>query len=408
MLKEQVRFSDTRSTFRPTPDEIRAAVRETLTRIKDRALDTERNRRVPQENIRALREAGMFKVVQPQEFGGYEYDYTVLADIIIDVAAACASTAWIAGLFSAHQWLLANLSLQAQRDVWLEDPDAVICGSYAPTGKAIAVEGGYRLTGRWEFASGCDNAQWSFCAAMVPGDAEGTPPRPAFFLVSAQDYSIDDTWDVIGLAGTGSKTLVLEDAFAPGHRLVFLGPLLAGKALGSVTYPQRGFDVPMLSLIPSCLASVSVGAAKGALEDYVAATSKRVTRGAVVGANNRMADFATIQLRVAEAAASIDAARMILLRDIENVTKKVREAGAADPEDRITSRRGQAFAVSLSIRAAEALNASTGGYGLAMTNSVQRAWRDANAVGRHISLNWDVVGTMYGQMALGLEPRGQF
>jgi alkylation response protein AidB-like acyl-CoA dehydrogenase len=99
---------------------------------------------------------------------------------------------------------------------------------------------------------------------------------------------------------------------------------------------------------------------------------------------------------------------MILLRDIENVTKKVRDAGAADPEDRITSRRGQAFAVSLSIRAAEALNASTGGYGLAMTNSVQRAWRDANAVGRHISLNWDVVGTMYGQMALGLEPRGQF
>jgi alkylation response protein AidB-like acyl-CoA dehydrogenase len=121
-----------------------------------------------------------------------------------------------------------------------------------------------------------------------------------------------------------------------------------------------------------------------------------------------MAEFATVQLRVADAAASADAAREILLRDLRARLQAVREGREVTVEDRITSRRGQAFAVSLAIRATEALNASTGGHGLDLSNPVQRAWRDANAVGRHISMNWDAVGTMYGQLALGLEPVGQY
>lgn len=393
---------------RLTPEQITAAVRAVLPRIQDLALDTERNRRVPAENIEALRQAGMFKVLQPREFGGYEYGFSILSDLIIEAATACPSTAWVCGLFAAHQWLLATMSVDAQRDVWGIDRGAAICGSYAPTGKAVAVEGGYRLTGRWEFASGCDNARWSFCAAIAPGDSDASAPTPAFFLVSADDYSIDDTWEVIGLSGTGSKTLVLENVFVPNHRMVSIPQLLVGRAPGASIYAGRGFDIPKLSLIPSCLASVAVGAAKGALDAYLSVTSKRVTRGAVVGANNRMADFATVQLRVADAAASIDAARLVLQRDLENISRRVSENGQAEVADRITSRRGQAFAVSLAIRAAEALKASTGGYGLSLSNPVQRAWRDANAVGRHISLNWDVVGAMYGQMALGLEPRGQY
>jgi alkylation response protein AidB-like acyl-CoA dehydrogenase len=168
------------------------------------------------------------------------------------------------------------------------------------------------------------------------------------------------------------------------------------------------FSIPMLSNIPSCLASAAVGAASGALDDYLAATSRRVTRGAVAGSNNRMADFSTIQLRVAEAAASVDAARELLLRDLRDRALTVRDGRPISIEERIVSRRGQAFSVALAIRATEALNASTGGLGLDLENPVQRAWRDANAVGRHISMNWDAVGTMYGQMALGLTPQGQY
>jgi alkylation response protein AidB-like acyl-CoA dehydrogenase len=195
----------------------------------------------------------------------------------------------------------------------------------------------------------------------------------------------------------------------PTHRVLTFRETTSGKTPGAQVYAHNaGFSIPMLCNIPSCLASVAVGAAAGALNDYLAATSRRITRGAVAGASNRMAEFATVQLRVADAAASADAAREILLRDLRARALTVREGREVTIEDRITSRRGQAYAVSLAIRATEALNASTGGHGLDLANPVQRAWRDANAVGRHISMNWDVVGTMYGQLALGLEPIGQY
>ena len=408
MQSEQNSGPSNISSYRPSPTALKAAVRAVLPAIKERAVTTERARRVPRENIEALRATGLFKVVQPREFGGYEYDFHVLVDLLIEIGRVCASTAWVGGLFAAHQWLLANMPLQAQQDVWDADPSSVLCGSYAPVCKAVADADGYRLTGRWAFASGCDNSQWSFLAAILPGETEGAPPQPAFLIAPASDYKIDDTWDVVGLAGTGSKTLVLENAFVPSHRVLRFSETVTGQSPGAAIYRNRGFNIPMLCLIPSCLAATAVGAAQGALEDYLAQTNSRVTRGAVAGANDRMAEFATIQLRVAEAAASTDAARVILLRDLQNTTHKTRDTGAVDIEDRITCRRGQAFAVSLAIRAAEALNASTGGNGLDLSNSVQRAWRDANAVGRHISLNWDAVGTMYGQMALGLVPKGQY
>ena len=393
---------------RPSPAALKAAIRAALPAIKDRAAATERLRQVPPENVESLRAARLYKVVQPREFGGYEYDFDVLVDLIIEIARACPSTAWVCGLFAAHQWLLAGLALKAQHDVWDRDIDGLICGSYAPVCKAVAAPDGYRLTGRWAFTSGCDNSKWAFCAALLPNDADGAPLQPAFLIVPASDYSIDDTWDVVGLAGTGSKTLVLDDVFVPSHRVLRFSETTSGQTPGASLYPNRGFNIPMLCLIPSCLAAVAVGAAEGALEDYLAQTSQRVTRGAVAGANKRMAEFPTIQLRVAEAAASIDAARVILIRDLQNIAHKIKDEQAVDSEDRITGRRGQAFAVSLAIRAVEALNASTGGNGLAMSNPVQRAWRDANAVGRHISLNWDAVGTMYGQMVLGLPPQGQY
>jgi len=394
---------------RPDLAELRSRLLGVRAEIEQRALATERACRVPAENIAALRAIGYFDIVKPARFGGYEHDFDVLVDLNIELAKSCASTAWVAGLLSAHQWMIASFPEAAQRDVWDDNPDAVACGSYAPATKAVRADGGWRLTGRWSFASGCDNAQWSLCAALLQSEADETRLAPAFLLVKASDYVIDDTWNVVGLAGTGSKTLVLDDVFVPGHRVLSFAETTSGQTPGAKLYADNpAFSIPMLCNIPSCLASTAIGAAAGALDDYLARTSKRVTRGAVAGSNNRMAEFPTIQLRVAEAAASIDAARSTLLRDLSDRASTVRAGKPVSIEDRITSRRGQAFSVSLAIRGVEALNASTGGLGLDLANPVQRAWRDANAVGRHISMNWDAVGTMYGQMVLGLTPQGQY
>jgi alkylation response protein AidB-like acyl-CoA dehydrogenase len=404
-------LKDSPAAARPRPDlsELRARVARISPQIKARAYTTEKAGRVPAENITALRDIGYFDIVKPAMFGGYEHDFDVLVDLNIELAKNCASTAWVGGLLAAHQWLIAGFPEQAQRDVWDTNPEALACGSYAPATMAIGVEGGVRLSGRWSFASGCDNSQWSLCAVLLPSNTSDGQFAPAFLLVPASDYVIDDTWNVVGLSGTGSKTLVLNDVFVPAHRMLSFADTTSGQTPGAALYAANPtFSIPMLSNIPSCLASAAVGAACGALDDYLAATSRRVTRGAVAGGNNRMADFPTIQLRVAEAAASVDAAREVLLRDLRDRAVTVRDSTVISIEDRIVSRRGQAFSVALAIRATEALNASTGGLGLDLTNPVQRAWRDANAVGRHISMNWDVVGTMYGQMALGLTPQGQY
>ncbi len=390
------------------PD-IAASIRTLIPELKARALATEQACSVPAVNVDALRKTGLFDTVKPRAFGGTEQTFDHLVDAIIEIARACPSTAWVCGLFAAHQWLLAGFPEQAQRDVWGANPDALLCGSYAPAAKAEPVDGGYRISGRWSFASGCDNAHWAFCAALLPPQAEGGPLQPAFLLVPAGDYTIDDTWQVIGLAGTGSKTLVLKDVVVPAHRALTFQQTTSGKSPGAALYAHnRTFAIPMLCNIPSCLAATAVGAALGGVDEYLAMTSTRVTRGAVAGGSNKMAEFATVQLRVADAAASADAAREILLRDLRLRAASAVAGEAITVEDRITSRRGQAFAVSLAVRATEALNASTGGLGLNLTNPIQRAWRDANAVGRHISMNWDVVGTMYGQMVLGLQPQGQY
>jgi resorcinol 4-hydroxylase (FADH2) len=392
-----------------TPPDLETAVRALGAKFKARAAATEKNARVPAENVEELRRIGFFKLVQPQAFVGYEADFEHLVDLTIEIGRSCASTAWVCGLLAAHQWLVGGFPAEAQHDVWNQNPDALICGSYAPATRALVVPGGYQLTGRWSFASGCDNSNWALCAALLPAPGDGNALIPAFLLVPAKDYRIDDTWHVIGLAGTGSKTLVLDGAVVPKHRVLTFEQTTSGQTPGSQLYARNpSFLIPMLCNIPSCLAATAVGAAAGALDDYVAGTIQRTTRGAVAGSHNKMAEFATVQLRVADAAASTDAAREILLRDLRLRAQTVRSGLPITIEDRITSRRGQAFAVSLAIRATEALNASTGGHGLALSNPVQRAWRDANAVGRHISMNWDAVGTMYGQLKLGLEPVGQY
>ena len=388
-------------------EDIIAAVRSLLPDIRAKASACERARMVPSDTFEALRRAGFYRLVQPAAFGGYEQDFAVLAELIIEMAAACASTAWVCGLLSAHQWMVALYPRRAQEEIWGENPDATFCGSYAPINEARPAAGGYRLSGRWSFASGCDNSDWAICAARIPAKSE-RPAYPAFLLVPATDYVIDDTWDVIGLAGTGSKTLVLNDVLVPEHRLISFADAASGRTPGSKLYASRLFAMPVYCHISPCLAATAVGAAAGAVEDFIDNTSGRLTRGSVTGSNNRMAEFPTIQIKVAEAAASVDAARTILLRDLQATADEVRRKGEASVTQRVTDRRGQVFAVKLAVQAADILNGATGGNGLALSNPVQRAWRDVNAVARHVSLNWDAVSAMYGQMALGLEPRGQY
>ncbi len=378
--------------------------------LRERSSDTERARRVPVANIAAMREAGLFRLMGPTRFGGLERSFNDLVDVGVEIGRGCGSTAWAFGLVSIHHWILATFPAETQEEIFGANPDVVICGSYAPVAKAVAVPGGYTVQGSWGFASNCDNAQWSLLGVQFPPDeATGMPRGPGFVIVPSKDHEIDDNWQTVGLCGTGSKTIVIrEPLFVPAHRVLTYAEAASNEPPGARVNANTIYRVPFLAAIPASLVAPAIGMVRGAIDDFLAMASVRVTRGAVAGGGRSMAEFQTVQLRVAEASAKVDAARLLIERDLRDVEQCAARGEAITIDQRIRNRRDQAFAVKLCAEAIDAMYAAVGGGGIYLSNRVQQTWRDVNAVAKHISLNWDAVGSMYGQHVLGLPPQGQY
>jgi alkylation response protein AidB-like acyl-CoA dehydrogenase len=372
-----------------------------------RARETEANRRISDDLIESMHDAELFRILQPGAYGGFEYGFDVFAELVATIGRGCGSSAWVYGLGAVHQWFAACLPREAQDEFWAE-PGAIAAGSYAPVGKTVPVDGGYRTSGVWSFASGCDNAQWYFLATMVAPLDGSEAARPSFLLVPRADVRIDDNWHTMGLAGTGSKNIVADDLFVPAHRALAIADLAAGTGPGTLVNTNPLYRQSFLSVVPVTLVAPVLGMAEGALSDFVDMVTGRTTRGAVGGGNRRMAEFATIQARVAEATGCVDAARLMMFRNIAE-TYAVAARGEPTPLDmRLRNRLGHTFCTRLLVQAVDALFLAAGGQGIFLEKPLQRAWRDAHAAAAHISLNWDAVATMYGQYALGLEPKGQY
>jgi alkylation response protein AidB-like acyl-CoA dehydrogenase len=372
---------------------------------RERALETEKARQVAADFIEEMRAAELFRIMQPLRFGGFEYGYDVFVEAVAAVASGDGSTGWVYSLGAVHQWLMACYPAEAQDEVWGTNRDAIAAVSYAPTGKAVAEAGGYRLSGRWSFASGCDNAQWGILGGIIPLP-DG--PRPGFFLVPRPQFSIHDDWYTMGLAGTGSKTIVLNDVLVPPYRVVTFADLLTGNAPGAAVNTNPLYRQPMLAVVPNCLSAPALGMARGAVKAFIDQVSRRTTRGAVAGGNNRMAEFATVQLRVAEATASVDAAELMIHRDLRETREIVERGNPVGVDVRMRNRLTHAFSTRLLVQAVDAVFLAAGGSALGLHHPVQRFWRDIHAASSHISLNWDSVGAMYGQHVFGLEPKGQY
>ncbi|HZU88333.1 MAG TPA: acyl-CoA dehydrogenase family protein, partial [Stellaceae bacterium] len=368
----------------PTPQELIARARAMVPDIRALAEETERNRTLFPHIVARIREAELLRTCRPREFGGFEYDGEVALRIALEISAACASTGWTVNGAVSNGMSLAHWPIEAQREIWQGDADPFTFACFAPTGTALPVAGGYRLSGRWSFASGCDIAEWGKLGAMIAPPDAASPSEGAFFLLPVADCEIVDNWFVCGLSGTGSKDILVHDVFVPAHRVLRFADTRAGTTPGGHYHKNPIYRMPLLMLGASMLASTAVGAAKGALAAYLDMTVGRKTRGALAGGNLRMVEFATVQLRLAEAAAAAETAELILLTDMREATCRLRAGEDITVADRIRARRNQAYATRPAVQAVEALNASTGGAGLHLSNPIQRAWRDANAVARHV------------------------
>ncbi len=372
--------------------------------LRDRAPACEDARRVSAESMADLRSAGLFRVMQPSRYGGLDGGFDDFIRVVDPVAQGCGSTGWVFSVTAIHQWQIAMFPPEAQEEVWGDNPDALAASSYVPSGTAEPVEGGWRLSGNWNFCSGCDNTQWMIVGVRFKGNE--APGAHGFALIPQKDYRIEDNWHVIGLAGTGSKNVIVEDAFIPACRILTVEQAASGDPPGAAVNEAPVFRVPFPAAVSTCLAAPPLGMAQGALDLYVDGLSSRTTRGAIGGAGRRVAELPTIQLRVAEAAASIDAARLLLLRGAREAVETVTRGERLTTDFRIRTRRDHAFAVRLSVQAVDRLFEAVGGLGMFRGNDLQRAWRDVHAGAKHISTNWDAVGTLYGRFALGLEPEG--
>lgn len=376
--------------------------------VAARAAQCEVDRRVPEETIAQFKDAELHRALLPARYGGFEGSFTAMADVSMAWGRHCASTAWVCGLYMVHNWLAVMFPEQCQDDVWGENPNAVISGSYAPIGKVRVVEGGYRLSGRFPFSSGVPGADWNLCSAMLPVGPEGKPV-PCFTLVPKSDYTIDwESWKTVGMSGTGSYDVIVDDVFVPSHRILSFPDSVGSKGPGAAAHENPMYRISLLTCVPFALVTPAVAAAAGAVERYIDDNKVRTTHGAVVLGGKKVSDFQTVQKRIGEASARVDACTLVTRRDIEEAEAEVQAEKATSMDTRMRNRRGQAFCAHEAQVAMNLVFDAVGGRCLQYDHPAQRAWRDVAAINHHISLNFDAVMSMYGQYQFGLPPEGQY
>jgi len=386
-----------------THEQAVAAARALAPKLAERALGAESIRRIPDETMADLHQAGLMRLMQPAAFGGSELGLCALMDVVLEIARGCASTAWVYSNLASHAWNLGQLEMQAQHDIWDEDPNALgATGLAFPCGRAVPVEGGYRLSGKWPFGSGVDACTWMFVGAMTECPGGGAPQR-RFFVVKAPDFKHQDNWHAYGLTATGSHDVVMDDVFVPEHRSVSAEVFAAGQNLpGASLYANPIFKMPTFAAFAYVLSSIPLGTAKAAVESFTSSMRNRAST--YTGA--RVAELGPVQSRIAEASACVEFAEAVLRRDWTELEEGVRRGEFPSLETKLRWKRNAAYATTLSVKAVDTLMPAAGAAGLMSHLPLQRQFRDVHAASAHIALTWDVHAAAYGQSALGLQPQG--
>ena len=383
-----------------TSDEYLERVRSLLPALRARAVEAEQLRRLPEETFKDFQGLGLFRCLQPKRYEGYELDPGTFYQAIMEVGTVCGSSAWVLGVVGIHNWHLALFPPQAQDDVWGEDTSVLLSTSLAPTGLVERVAGGFRLRGRWSFSSMCDYCQWAVLGGVLPPLREGDPPDARTFLLPRRDYAIEDNWFVMGLAGSGSKDLVVADAFVPEYRSHSYQDAFVLKNPGAVVNDGPLYRLPFGTVFPACIAAPAVGVALGAVDTFREQSRTRLASRD----RARVAEDPFIQFHLAEAAAEVDAARGRLLGNFADMMRMVSAGQEIPLTSRARYRWDSAKAVQWSVRAVDRLFEASGGGGIYLSNPIQRAWRDVHAMRAHAANNPEKAAAVFGRSEFGLPP----
>ena len=376
------------------PEELLRRASQLVPLLKERAARTEELRRIPDDTVQDLLSSKLHLIGVPQRFGGLDVNYGLMLEVGALLGTGCASTSWCYSIWSAHSWLVGYWPLEAQEEVFGNSPD-ILTSSSLNAGKSAMEKttSGFRLSGRWEFSSGCDAAQWVMVGTDVP---EGR----VWVLVPRSDYEIVDTWFVSGLKGTGSKDIVINDVFVPQHRILDRDRGGDEERNGWEIHQQDRYRLPLLVLLGWDLVAPMIGIAQGMIEEFTAGLTGTSGPG-------RTADSDAVQLRLSQASGELDAARALMRSDLRETFEKAQKGETPTTLERSRFRRDKAFIAQLCLSSVNRLFEFSGGHGIFDSESLQRYHRDIQAAVRRDGFIMEIGGLQYGRVALGLDPDGR-
>ena len=322
----------------PRARQLLQAARDLQPVLRERAARCQAERNVPEETIRDFHEAGFFRMLQAEQYGGYAMDPQVFYEVDLIIAQVCMSSAWVLAVVAVHNWQLALFDDRAAQDVWGDDCSVLISSSYAPVGKVTPVQGGFRLSGRWSFSSGSKHCRWVFVGAVVPtAEAPFDMVNYRTFLVPISDYEIVDNWEVVGLQGTGSHDIVINDVMVPEHRTHKVIDGFQCDNPGNAVNTAPLYRLPFMQVFVRAVCTASLGALEGALQDFIEVAKNRVA-GPVPMRNDPMA-----RILAADVSAEIARMKLVMHRNFDQMMDCTRDGRPIPLDDRIRYRYDSAI-----------------------------------------------------------------
>ncbi len=366
--------------------------------LQKNAAKTEDDRRVAEENIQALADAGVFRITVPRRYGGYEVNMRSMLDVSAAVAEGCGSTAWAVTLINVCNWFTSLYSQQAQDDVFGANPNARVAGVLAPTAKTRRVDGGLIVTGKWYYSSGSLHADWGLLGIPVVNEA-GVQVDQGTALIPREQLSIEDTWYVAGMKGTGSNAFVANEVFVPDHRILSLPRAIEGDYATELKHEAvyRAAFVPVAVLV---LVGPQLGMGRAALQYVI---EKAPQRSIAYTSFQKQTDSVAFQLQIAEAAVKIDTAHLLAYRAADDIDEAAVQGVYPDFTRRARIRAYSGAAISHITGAIDILLSAHGAGSFAQSSPLQRMWRDSNTAARHAVTLPIVSDEVYGKALLGVE-----
>ena len=392
-----VNSQETDNKVIPTPEELYQRARDFQSTLRERSKLTAELRRLPDETIQDMKDLGFFNVLKPKSWGGYEMDPRVFYKIGGILGEACMAVAWVYGVVEVHNWQIALFNKKAQEDVLGEDNGVLISSSYAPKAKSTKQEGGYLVSGEWDWSSGCDHCDWVFLGGIIDPEALGLTGL-ATLLIPRKDYEIVDNWHVYGLKGTGSKRIVVKDAFVPDHRVHMIMDGHNTVSPGNIINTAPIYKLPFGQVFTYSVTVAALGAYKGALEAFKEYGKTRVSSYGIESKTDPR-----VQQLIAEVSCDIEEMWNFIDVNFENMMSKVSNKEKIKIEDRIKYRYQASTIVDRCVAGASKLVKASGGASVYLGHEVMEKYLDIMTVQVHVANISDGFAVNYGGTLLGLE-----